>query len=96
MKSAEAKESSTINLATWLLISGFILMLVGMIVLIFATFVQGNIDISGGGIVFIGPIPIIFGAGPNAFLTILLAAILTITGFIVFFWMRKKSLRASG
>ena len=77
--------------ATWLLITGFIFMLVGIIVLIMASAFQGNINISGGGIVFIGPIPIIFGAGPNAFLAILLAAILTIIGFLVFFWLRKKS-----
>ena len=66
-------------------------MLVGIIVLIMASAFQGNINISGGGIVFIGPIPIIFGAGPNAFLAILLAAILTVIGFLVFFWLRKKS-----
>jgi uncharacterized protein (TIGR00304 family) len=86
------EEASKVNVAaTWLLIVGFILMLVGVIVLIAAAVTQGNMDISGGGIVFIGPIPIIFGAGPNAFLAVLLAAVLTIIGFLMFFWLRKKS-----
>lgn len=86
------EETQTINVAaTWLLVSGFILMLAGIIFLIAASALQGNMDISGGGIVFIGPIPVIFGAGPNAFLAILLATVLTIVGFLVFFWLRKKS-----
>ncbi len=93
MPSTESEDSSMGNVAaTWLLVSGFILISVGIIILIAATVLQGNGNISGGGIVFIGPIPIIFGAGPNAFLAILLAAILTIVGFIVFFWWRRKSL----
>jgi uncharacterized protein (TIGR00304 family) len=86
------EESSTVNVAaTWILIIGFTLMLIGITILIAATALQGNMDVSGGGIVFIGPIPIIFGAGPNAFLAILLAAVLTIIGFLMFFWLRKKS-----
>jgi len=93
MQNKEAgEEASTINrAATWLLVTGFILMFAGILVLIAASAFQGNMDVSGGGIVFIGPIPIIFGADPNAFLVILLAATLTIIGFLVFFWLRKKS-----
>ena len=91
MQNQEAEETSALNVAaTWLLVSGFVLMFTGIILLIAATIIQGNMDISGGGTVFIGPIPIIFGAGPNAFLVILLAAVLTIIGFLVFFWLRKK------
>ncbi len=93
MQSTETEESSTVNVAaTWLLISGFILMFAGIIIIVAAAVFQGNGNVSGGGIVFIGPVPIIFGAGPNAFLAILLAAILTIIGFIGFFWWRRKSL----
>lgn len=93
MQNKEAgEEASTVNVAaTWLLVSGFILMFAGIIILIAASAFQGNMDISGGGIVFIGPIPIIFGTGPNALLAILLASVLTIIGFLVFFWLRKKS-----
>ncbi len=89
----EREGTSTINVAaTWLMVSGFILMFAGIIVLIVASAIQGNMNISGGGIVFIGPIPVIFGAGPHAFIAILLAAIMTIVGFLVFFWLRRKSL----
>jgi uncharacterized membrane protein len=90
------EETSTINVAaTWLLVLGFILMLTGIIVLIAASAIQGNMNISGGGIVFIGPIPVIFGAGPNAFLATLLTAVLTIIGLVMFFWVRKKSYKGS-
>jgi uncharacterized membrane protein len=97
MQNQEVKEeTSTLNVAaTWLLVSGFILMLTGITVLIIASALQGNMNISGGGIVFIGPIPVIFGAGPNAYLAILFAAVLTISGFLVFFWLRRKSYKGS-
>jgi len=72
-----------------LFLIGFVLIFAGIVVLIIASALQGNVDISVGGIVFIGPIPVVFGAGPNAFLAIVLAAILTIIGFIVFLWLRK-------
>jgi uncharacterized protein (TIGR00304 family) len=93
MQNKEAEEeASKVNVAaTWLLVSGVILMFAGIIILIAASTLQRNMEISGGGIVFIGPIPVIWGAGPNAFLAIFLAAILTIIGFLVFFWLRKKS-----
>ncbi len=90
----EEKPSGINGAAIWLLASGFTLMLAGIIILIFASVLEGNMSVSGGGIVFIGPIPIIFGAGPNAFLAILLAAVLTIIGFIMFVWLRKKGCRA--
>jgi len=72
-----------------LFLLGFFLMFAGVVVLIVATVLQGNANVNGGLIIFIGPIPIILGAGPHAFLTILLAIVLTIVGFIVFFWMRR-------
>jgi uncharacterized membrane protein len=73
----------------WLFLVGFVLMFVGVSILFVAAALQGNFDISGGGIIFVGPIPVIFGAGSHAYLAIFLAAILTIIGFIVFFLMRK-------
>ena len=73
----------------WLLLVGFVLTSIGVVVLFAAAALQGNVDISGGGIIFVGPIPIIFGAGPHAYLAIFLAAILTIIGFVIFFLMRK-------
>jgi uncharacterized membrane protein len=68
---------------------GFFLMFVGVVVLIVVAALQGGASASGGLVIFIGPFPIILGAGPNASLTLLFAVILTIVGFVVFFWLRK-------
>jgi uncharacterized membrane protein len=51
---------------------------------------------SAGGIIFIGPIPIILGSGPYSVPLIVLAAILTIAGFIFLLFMMKRSYREIG
>jgi len=73
----------------WLFLIGFFLMFVGVVVLIVAAALQGDTSASFASVIFIGPIPIILGAGPHALLALLLAVILTIFGFVVFFWLRK-------
>ncbi|NIU84017.1 MAG: DUF131 domain-containing protein [Candidatus Thorarchaeota archaeon] len=45
---------------------------------------------SFGGVIFVGPIPIVLGAGPHSFWAILLAVGLTILGFILFLVLRKR------
>jgi len=77
-----------------LFVLGFLLMFAGIVVLIFAAALEGNMNVSGAGIFFIGPIPIILGAGPLALFAILLATVLTIIGFVLFFWLRKTGAKA--
>jgi len=67
---------------------GFFLMFVGIVVLIVAAVLQGEMSASFASVIFIGPIPIILGAGPHALFAIVLAVVLTIVGFVVFFWLR--------
>ena len=78
------------NVPMRLLLAGFFLMFAGIVVLLASALFGGEADVSGGAIIFVGPVPIILGAGPDAFLAIILAAVLTVIGFIVFFWMRKQ------
>jgi uncharacterized membrane protein len=73
-----------------LFLFGFLLIFAGVIVIMASAFLSGDVNVSGGGLVFVGPIPIILGAGTDAFLAIILAAVLTVIGFIVFFWIRKQ------
>lgn len=73
----------------WLFLTGFSLMFVGVVVLIVATVLHGDASGSFASVIFIGPIPIILGAGPHTLLALLLTVILTIFGFVVFFWLRK-------
>jgi len=86
----QAKEETFMSATPFkLFFLGFCLMFAGVIVLFIAAALQGNTNASGALIIFVGPFPIILGAGPHAPLAILLAVILTIFGFVVFFWLRK-------
>jgi len=85
----EKSEAAVDATPMWLFLIGFSLMFVGVVVLIVATVLQGDANASFASVIFIGPIPIILGAGPHALLALLLAVILTILGFVVFFWLRK-------
>lgn len=82
-------EVKTATTPVWLFLAGFVLMFTGVCFLFAASALQGNVDISSGGIIFVGPIPVIFGAGSHAYLAIFLAAVLTIIGVVIFFLMRK-------
>jgi len=85
----QKEEESVWTIPLRLFLLGFFLMFVGVVFLIVAAALQGDTSVSGGLLVFIGPIPIFLGAGPHASLALLLALILTIVGFVVFFWLRK-------
>ncbi len=85
----QERESSS-NVPIHLFLFGLVLMFVGVVVIVVSALVAGDANVSGGAIVFVGPVPIILGAGTDAFLAIVLAAVLTIIGFVVFFWMRRQ------
>ena len=84
------QEPGQASLPMKLLLIGFFLMFAGAVALMASALLGDDANVSGGAIIFVGPIPIIFGAGPDAFLAIILAAVLTIIGFILFFLMRKQ------
>jgi uncharacterized protein (TIGR00304 family) len=49
-------------------------------------------SVSGGGIILIGPIPIVFGAGPD-FLTLLpIAVAITIMAVVLFLLFSRRSI----
>jgi uncharacterized membrane protein len=90
----EKSETLVWNIPIKLFFVGFFLMFAGVIVLIIVAALQGNSSVSGGLIIFVGPIPIILGSGPYSVFAILFAVILTIIGFIVFFLLRRKAFRS--
>ena len=79
-------------LPTNLLMIGFLLIFLGVI-LMFIAGLTGGISASSGLIIFIGPIPIILGAGKYSLLAVILAVILTIFGFILYIFLRRLSFR---
>jgi uncharacterized protein (TIGR00304 family) len=74
-----------------ILIIGFAMTIVGLMLVVAATsFSQGDSS-SFGGVIFIGPIPIVFGAGPEAHWLILFAIILAVLSVIMLLTLRRKS-----
>lgn len=70
---------------------GFVLMFAGIVLMMVSASLYGTLTVSGGAVIFIGPIPIILGVGPYSFLAILLATALTIIWLIFFLTLRKKA-----
>ena len=84
--------SSSLPLRLFLL--GLALVFVGFVVIVASALFGDDGTVSVGGVIYVGPIPIIAGAGPDALLAIILAAALTVIGFVVFFWMRRQFSRS--
>ncbi len=76
------------------LLLGITLVFVGLAVLIIASEVLGRSG-SVGGVILIGPIPIVFGAGPDAGLLIVISIILTVISIILFLVMNRRNRRFS-
>lgn len=73
-----------------LLLLGFLLIFVGMVLVTLATILFGT-PATFGTVVFVGPIPIVFGAGPHSLWAISLAVAITILGVILFLVLRKRA-----
>ena len=73
---------------------GITLVFVGIAVLIVASFVFGGSG-SVGGVILIGPFPIVFGAGPDAGWLFTISVILTIVSVILFLIMNRRARRLS-
>jgi len=86
---AESKPRTSHRLFA-LIVLGFLAILAGIIVVMIATILSSSGSASFGGIIFIGPIPIVFGAGPSAQWLILFAIILAGLSIVMFLMMRKR------
>ena len=73
-----------------LLIFGFVLIFVGVIIVVLAALFSGN-GLSGlSGVIFIGPFPIVFGAGPDAAWLITISLVLAVLTLAVFWVMSRR------
>ena len=70
------------------LLLGIALVLVGIAVLVVASLFLGGGSV--GGVILIGPIPIVLGAGPDAGLLIAISIILTLISIILFLIMNRR------
>jgi uncharacterized membrane protein len=72
---------------------GFVMILVGIIILIAAALFSG-VSMDFGAIIFIGLIPIVVGVGPHASWIVLFAIILALLSILMFLIIRMKTGRA--
>jgi uncharacterized membrane protein len=92
----EAKDDgiSISNRLLGFLLLGITLVFVGIAVLIVASFVFGGSG-SVGGVILIGPFPIVFGAGPDAGWLLAISVILTVVSVILFLVLNRRAKRLS-
>jgi uncharacterized membrane protein len=76
-----------------LFIVGFFMTLIGIIILIVATMLYGEDSANFVALIFIGPIPIVVGAGPQAGWMVLFAIVLAVLSIITFLIMRRGTVR---
>ena len=74
-----------------IMIAGFALIFIGVIILVLALVQNGSGSV--GGVVFIGPIPIVFGAGPDANWLIIIGIIIAVVMIAGLFVFSKRSKR---
>jgi uncharacterized membrane protein len=91
---ADEDDSFSNRLFVFLLL-GVALVFIGIIVLVVVSLALGSSG-SVGGVILIGPIPIIFGSGPNASWLIIISVILMVISLILFFVMNRRSRRFGG
>jgi uncharacterized membrane protein len=72
------------------LILGIVLVFVGIAILVASSIVMGNFSSSAGAVIFIGPIPIVFGSGPNATWLISIGIILAVLSIAISLIMSRR------
>lgn len=78
-----------------LLVAGFFIIFLGIIILLVATIFNGAGAVNFGTIIFIGPFPIVIGAGPEAIWMILVAIAIASLSIIMFWIMRREMKKTS-
>jgi uncharacterized membrane protein len=73
-----------------LLMLGFALVIVGIAVILVATVLYSGGSASAGAVIFIGPFPIVIGAGPDVTLIVLFSIILAVLSVVVFLVMNRR------
>jgi uncharacterized membrane protein len=76
-----------------LLIAGFVIVFVGIAVILVAAVFYGSGSASAGVVIFIGPFPIVIGAGPDVTWIVLFSIILAVLSVVVFLVMNRRMRR---
>ncbi len=79
-----------------LLIAGIVLVFVGIAVIVVASVFYSGGSASAGVVIFIGPFPIVIGAGPDVTWIVLFSIILAVLSVVVFLVMNRRMRRFVG
>ena len=72
-----------------MLFIGLGVVIIGIIIITVASVLGGSSG-SVGGVIFIGPFPIVFGVGPDATWLIVISLVIAVLMFVVFLVMRRR------
>jgi uncharacterized membrane protein len=96
-ESQTAEEGITVSSRFFLLlILGFVFVFVGIAVVLVAAVLYGSSSASFGGVILVGPFPIVIGAGSNTTLIVLFSIILTVLSVIMFLVTSRRIKKSSG
>jgi uncharacterized membrane protein len=91
-KSEEQSEVKWFKRFLAMFFAGFLMTLLGVVFLVVAALLSGIGSTSIGGIVWVFPfLPIVFGAGPEAYWLILVAVLLALLGVLMLFVLWRTS-----
>lgn len=87
-------ESSRFRNFLILFVIGFFIIFAGIIILIVAAVLSGG-SVDFGAVIFVGPFPIVVGAGPEATWMVLFAIILAVLSVIMFLILQREVKKAN-
>ena len=73
-----------------LLITGFVLVFVGIVTVLIATVLSSGGSASAGAVVFIGPFPIVIGADSDVTWIVLFSIILAVLSIVMFLVLNRR------
>jgi len=92
-----AEEGITVSSRLFLfLILGFVLVFVGIIIILIAAVLYGSGSANVGAVIFIGPFPIVIGAGPDVTWIVLFSIIIAVLSVVVFLVINRRMRRSGG
>jgi uncharacterized membrane protein len=97
-KSQETAEEGTIvsSRLFLFLILGFVLVFIGIIVILAATSLYAGDPANVGAVIFVGPFPIVTGAGSDATWIVLFSIVLAVLSVVVFLVINRRMRRSGG
>ena len=77
------------NFGVGLILLGFVVVFITMVWLVFSSAKGGKAKVRGGGVVIVGPIPIVFGTDKESVKVILVLSIVLVVLLLIFMMFSK-------